>query len=170
MKKNNLMPTIVLSAICICVVAILALVNIFTAPVIKENQEKKTNEALLEVMPDGISFEKVEDISKLPDCVTGAHKSVNGGYVFTMNVSGYKTGLIVVCGVNSEGTVTGAKYIQSNETLGAENGLGDKYIGKTLSDYTSVEIISGATMTSKGYQNAIGAALESFKILTGCNE
>ena len=39
-----------------------------------------------------------------------------------------------------------------------------------ISDYSSVEVISGATMTSNGYKSAIGAALESFKILTGGNE
>ncbi len=166
MKKNNLMPTVVLSAICIIAVAILALVNIFTKDVILANQEAKANAALLEVMPDGKDFEKV-NTDRLPECVTAAHSSSTGGYVFQMEVVGYKTGLIIVCGVNPDGTVSGAKFIQSNETLGAENGLGDKYVGKTIESYTEIDSITGATLTSNGYKKAIGAALESFKILTG---
>ena len=170
MSKNKLMPTVVLSVICIIVVALLALINLVTSPQIKENQEKKLQEALLEVMPDGVSFEEVTDTAALPDSVTAAYKSANGGYVFQAKVKGYKTGLVIVCGVNADGRVTGSKYIKSSETLGAENVLGEKYVGKDMSDYSSVEVVSGATMTSNGYESAIGAALESFKILTGGNE
>ncbi len=170
MSRNKLMPTVVLSTICIIVVALLAIINIFTAPQIKENQEKKLQEALLEVMPDGVSFDKVADISALHESVTSAYRSASGGYVFEAKVKGYKTGLVIVCGVNADGKVTGAKFIKSSETLGAESVLGEKYIGTDISDYSSVEVISGATMTSNGYKSAIGAALESFKILTGGNE
>ena len=170
MSKSKLMPTVVLSVICIIVVALLAVINLFTAPQIKENQEKKLQDALLEVMPDGVSFEEVSDTAALPESVTAAYKSANGGYVFQAKVKGYKTGLVIVCGVNADGKVTGAKYIKSNETLGAESILGEKYIGADISDYSSVEVISGATMTSNGYKTAVSAALESFKILTGGNE
>lgn len=167
MLKSKLMPTIVLSAICICVVAVLAVVNIFTTPVIKANQDAKAQEALLEVMPDGVSFDEVTNFSELPAEVTAAYKSANGGYVFQMSVTGYKTGLIIMCGVDADGNITGAKYIQSNETLGAENELGAKYIGTNISDYESVDTISGATLTCKGYKQAISAALKSFEILKG---
>ena len=167
MSRNKLMPTIVLSAICICVVALLAVINLFTAPQIAINQEEKLQNALLEVMPDGGSFEEIEETDGLPSTVTDVFKSANGGYVFQMKVKGYKTGLIIVCGIDAEGRITGAKYTKSSETLGAENELGEKYVGKTLLDYTTVEVISGATRTSEGYQNAIADALESFKILIG---
>ena len=170
MLKSKLMPTIVLSVICVCVVAILAAVNIFTAPVITANQEAKTQQALLEVMPDGGSFEEITDRTALPTEVTAVYKSSNGGYVFRMSVKGYKTGLVIMCGIDENGVVTGAKYIQSSETLGAENELGTKYVGKNAADYTSVDIISGATLTCKGYQEAISIAFHSFEILTGGEE
>ena len=170
MSKNKLMPTIVLSAICICVVSLLAVINLFTAPQIKANQEEKLQNALLEVMPEGGSFEKLEGVDGLPETVTDAFRSANGGYVFGTKVAGYKTGLIIVCGVDAEGRITGAKFTQSNETLGAESLLGEKYVGKTQSDYATVEAISGATMTSKGYQKAIADSLAAFEILKGGNE
>ena len=56
MLRNKLMPTVVLSAICIIAVALLSAVNLITEPAIIENQEKRTNAALLEVMPVGGSF------------------------------------------------------------------------------------------------------------------
>ena len=170
MSKNKLMPTIVLSAICICVVALLALINMFTAPQIAANQEEKLQNALLEVMPKGGSFEEIENIESLPESVTDVFKSANGGYVIQIKTAGYKTGLVIVCGIDAEGQITGAKFTQSNETLGAESVLGEKYVGKTLTDYTSVEVVSGATMTSKGYQGAIADALAAFEILKGGNE
>ena len=170
MLKNKLMPTVVLSAICICVVAVLAVVNIFTSPVIQANQDEKAQEALLEVMPEGVSFESVADLSELPTEVTAAYKSASGGYVFQVTVTGYKSGLIIMCGIDADGNITGAKYIQSSETLGAENELGAKYVGKNMTDYESVDTISGATLTCKGYKQAIGAALKSYEILKGGEE
>ncbi len=166
MLKNKIMPTVVLSAICIVTVAILALVNVFTAPAIKSNQEAKANAALLEVMPNGDRFEEIK-VNGLPECITKAHKSLNGGYVFQTDVKGYNSGLIIICGVNSNGIITGAKVIESNETMGAENELGDKYVGKDISNY--VDVVSGSTakLTVNAYKEAIKAALDAYEILAG---
>ncbi len=166
MFKSKFMPTVVLSAICIVVALILAAVNLVTAPAIAEALEKKTTDALLEVLPNGVSFEKI-DTAGLPSEVTAAYKAESGGYVFQMTVTGYKSGLIIMCGLDENGKISGAKYLSSSETLGAENQLGDMYIGKDKSDYSSVDTISGATMTSNGYKNAVRAALEAYEILTG---
>lgn len=170
MQKNKLMPTIVLSLICIFAVGILAVVNIFTAPAIEKNQEEKTKEALLEVMPHGGSFTEIKDLSGLPKEISAAYKAENGGHVFQIKVKGYKTGLIIMCGVDINGQVTGAKYIKSSETLGAEDKLAGKFDGKTLFDYQSVDTISGATLTCNGYKQAIGAALKAHEILKGGEE
>ncbi len=166
MLKSKFMPTIVLSAICIVVALILAVVNLVTAPAIAKALENKTNEALLEVLPDGERFNKI-DIAGLPSEITSAYKAETGGYVFQMTVTGYKAELIIICGINADGKIAGTKYLSSNETLGAEDKLESMYIGKDLNDYTSVDMISGATMTSNGYRIAIGAALEAYEVLKG---
>ena len=167
MLKSKLMPTVVLSAICLYAVAILAVVNIFTAPAIKKNQEEKTRQALLEVMPDGGSFEKIDDISGLPEEIVEAYASQNGGYVFKMEVKGYKTGLVVICGVDQNGNITGTKHIESSETLGAESKIAGSFVGKNILNYSSVDTITGATLTCNGYKQAIGAALQAHEIMTG---
>ncbi len=166
MLKSKLMPTIVLSLICIVTVALLALVNVVTAPQIKANQDQKLQESLLEVMPDGGKFTKL-DLNGLPSEINDAYKSTSGGYVFQMSVVGFKSGLVVICGIDSDGRITGAKCLQSSETNGKEHVLGEKYVGKTQDDYQSVEIISNSTKTCVGYRNAVKAALDAYDILTG---
>ena len=165
MSKNKLMPTVVLSSICICVVALLALINLFTAPIIKANQEKKLQEALLEVMPDGGSFVEVENLTGLPETVTKVFCSETRGYVFQIKAKGFKTGMVIVCGIDKDGHITGSKCIKSQETNGAENILPEKYVGKTLSDYANVEIIANSTKTSDGYKAAITDAFDAFNSL-----
>ena len=167
MLKSKLMPTIVLSLICVFAVGILAFVNDFTEPVIKKNQEEKVQQSLLEVMPNGERFEELSNLSGLPKEITAVYRSKNGGHVFQMEVKGYKTGLIIMCGVDANGYVTGAKYIKSNETLGAEDKLAGKFNGKNIYDYNSVDTITGATLTCSGYKQAIGAALKAHEILKG---
>ena len=128
MVKNKIMPTFVLSAICVAVALLLSAVNIFTAPIIKAAQDEKANAALLEVLPDGGSFEAIS-VEGYPEEVTAAYKASSGGYVFQMTVTGYKPGLVIMCGIDADGKISGAKYILSNETLSAEVGLGDKFVG-----------------------------------------
>ena len=169
MSKNKLMPTVVLSSICICAVALLALINLFTSPVIVENQAKKLQESLLEVMPDGGTFEEVNNVVGLPATITDVYAAENGGYVFRANVKGFKTGMIIVCGIDANGCITGTKCINSQETNGAEKLLPEKYVGKTAVDYNTVEIIANSTKTSEGYKIAVADAFAAYQMLTGGN-
>ena len=169
MSRNKLMPTVVLSSICICVVALLAVINLFTAPVIVENQAKKLQESLLEVMPEGGEFEEVEEIDGLPANITDVYAAENGGYVFQTNVKGFKTGMIIVCGIDANGCITGTKCIKSQETNGAEKLLPERFTGKTLSEIANVEIIANSTKTSEGYKSAVADAFAAYQILTGGN-
>ncbi len=168
MVKSKLMPTIVLSIICLCAALLLSAINMVADPIIKANQEQKAQDALLEVMPEGESFDKI-DTTGLPEEITAAYKAASGGYVFQMTVTGYKSGLVIMCGIDGNGKITGAKCIQSSETLGAEGELGTQYTGKVSDNYTDVSAISGATLTCNGYRKAIKAAFDAFEILKGGN-
>ena len=48
-----------LVAICAIVSVIMALTNSITDPIIKANEQKSVNAALLEVLPEGGSFEEI---------------------------------------------------------------------------------------------------------------
>ncbi len=171
MKADKIKPTIVLSTICIIVAVVLSAINIVTAPIIEAQRNASANEALLVVMPEGKDFEEI-DISALglSEAVVKAYKETSGkGYIFQMSVAGYKPGLVIMCGIDAEGKITGSKYIESNETYGLEKVLDGAYNGKAL-DSAELIIAAGASAnsaTSKAYYAAIEAALQSNVLVSG---
>lgn len=166
--NKHMKSVISLTAICAAVSLLLAVTNYVTAPIIEKQQSAAANEALYQVMPDGEDFQAV-DLTKyeLPDSVTEAYSEKNGGYVFKITTTGYSSGFIIMCGVDASGTVTGATYIASSETLGEEATYGEKLKGATLDTVESVETVSGATKTTSAYRNAVKDSLGAAVILGG---
>lgn len=166
--KKYISSALSLTVICAVVALLLAVTNHITAPIIEEQQNAATNEALLVVMPDGKDFKSV-DINKydLPESITEAYSEANGGYVFKLQTTGYASGFVIMCGVNAEGKVTGATYIASNETLGAEKDYGNNLKDADINSIDSVDTISGATMTTGAYRKAVKDALGAAVIIGG---
>ncbi len=166
--KKSVLSTLTLVGICAVMAILLALTNFITAPIIKQNQEAAANKALLEVMPNGEKFEKVEfDAETLPKTVTEVYKEKNGGYVITLTTTGYNSGLVIMCGINADGTVSGAVCLASQETLGKEKTYGDEFVGKKSAEVDATDTISGATKTTTAYRNAIKDAINASIILGG---
>lgn len=170
--KSKLMPTVVLTCICLVVALMLAGINMVTEPIIKAAQDAATNAALLEVLPDAKDFEPIKLDGSYPKVVDLAYKA-EGGYVFRMNVTGKSSGLIVMCGIDSEGKVVGTKVISDNETPDYSKnvypfveGTDGAYKGMTLEGFDPY-LVSKATLTSAAYSEAIKAALQSFVIASG---
>ena len=166
--KKSVVSTLVLVSICAVMAILLAITNAITAPTIKANEEKAANEALLQVMPEGESFEKL-DISSytLPATVTEVYKESKGGYVVKMTTTGYSSGLVLMCGVNADGTISGAVCLSSSETLGHEKTFGANFVGKDSAGVDAVDTISGATKTTGAYKNAMKDAQNTAIILGG---
>ena len=166
--KQYLKSIIALTAICAVVAVLLSVANFITAPIIKENEAAAANESLKVVMPDGEDFKSV-DISgySLPKTITEVFSEKNGGYVFKLSTSGYSANMIIMCGVDNSGKVTGSVCIGSEETLGYESTYGEKFKGITSDTVESVDTISGATKTTLGYRNAVKDALNGFIIMSG---
>ena len=168
--KKNLLPSIVLGSICLVVAVLLSVVNSFTAPIIRERQEEAANAALLEVLPGGSDFKEIEITADYPSIVTKGWVA-NGGSVFQMEVTGYKSGLVIMCGVDADGKIAGVKHIASNETFGAEGQLNVDYTAAapTLDSLTQLPSTSasGAPLTTKAYYDAIKAALQSAILASG---
>ncbi len=169
MMAKNIKTVGVLVAICTVVALLLALTNQITAPVIKKNEQIKAAAALREVMPEGTTFEKM-DLSgyTLPDTVTEVQKETEGkGYVIKLTTKGYGTDMVIMCGVTTDGTVTGAQCLSSNETLGHEKTYGKNFAGKDAAGVEAVDTIGGATMTTSAYKAAIKDAVNTVSILKG---
>ncbi len=159
-----------LALVCICgIMAILmAVTNVITAPIIKENENAAANKALLQVMPDGKGFEKVDmGEYKLPETVTDVYREASGGYVFKLTTTGYSNNFVIMCGVNADGTVSGAVCLSSTETLGHEKTFGENFKDKDIVGVEAVETVSGATKTTSAYRNAVKDALNAAVILGG---
>ncbi len=127
-----------------------------------------------------IDITKLKD--KLPSNIDKVYKASNGNYVFNIHANGYG--------------ITGDRYSRSNEPIKIDvsvtkkgkiiscitvsqkesEGIGDacakpsfftQFDGKNATDYTDVDAISGATITTNAYMNAIKSVFDAVKILEG---
>lgn len=159
---------IALTVICAVMAVLLALTNSITKPLIDKNAAAEANAALLVVYPEGGDFTQLDLTGKeLPATVTDAYEASNGGYVVKLLTSGYGANMVLMCGIDANGTITGATCLSSGETLGEEKIYGDSLKGKTVEDIDAVETVSGATLTTAGYKNAVKDALNATIILGG---
>jgi electron transport complex protein RnfG len=170
--KTGVKSIVVLGIICLVSSALLGGVNHFTAPVIEKTTKERSEAACFEVMPSGQAFEEVTvSGGTLPKAVTSVYKEKNGaGYVIKVSTKGYDSGLVIMCGISPEGKVTGTKILSSNETpsIGgqcAKPAYSSQYEGKDKA-LNGIEAISGATLTSTGYYNAVKTAFEAFETLS----
>lgn len=166
--KSKIMPSLVLGSICLVAALLLSVVNMFTAPLIEANKAAAASGAFAEVLPGATGKQDLTIDDSYPAVVKAGYKFDNG-YVFQMEVSGWSSGLIIMCGIGNDGKITGMKHIQTNDTYGLEPELNNAYTGKDI-DTAELVIATGATpksLTSKGYFEAVTAALQSFAIANG---
>lgn len=167
--KNYIKNLIIFICICTVMTLLLATTNFFTLPIIEKNQNAAANKSLLEVMPNGKNFEKT-DITNftLPATISEVYKETEGqGYVIKLVTAGYGNDMVIMCGVGTDGVVTGAVCLSSNETLGKEKTYGENFASKDAAGVDAVDTITGATKTTAAYKNAIKDALNSVTILGG---
>lgn len=166
--KNYLKSIASLTIICAVATLLLAYTNMLTSPIVEKNDMEAENAALLVVMPEGKDFSAV-DISEysLPEAVTGVYRESGGGHVIKLSASGYSSGMIILCGVDSAGKITGATCLSSGETLGYEKTYGERLLGETLETIDSVDTVSSATKTTLGYRNAVKDALYTADVING---
>lgn len=161
-------PVLVLTLICAVVTFALAYVNSVTAPIIAKSQEEEAQKARAEVLKDGDAFTKI-DVDNLPQTVTEVYRAENGaGYVFMLTAKGYGGDMKLICGINSSGEIEECKTLSHNETSGlgsktAEDPYRSQYSGKTADTLNQVDTITGATISSNAYKNAVTDALEAYK-------
>lgn len=170
-KKDFVMPILVLTMICLVMSSILAYTNKITAPIIEETARRIAEEARLEVLPEADSFEKLS-IENLPESITEVYKAKNGaGYVFMIVTNGYggKNTMKLICGIDENGLITMTKTLSHSETSGlgsktTEPDFRNQFTGKDAG-LEGVAAISGASVSSNYYINAIKDAFAAFEIV-----
>lgn len=177
--KTKIMPSVVLGSICLVVALLLAVVNMFTAPIIEAAEQAKVQAALEVVLPDCGKVEAVRsnyEAGTFDERVNEIYAAENGGYVFQMTVKGYATGMVVLVGIGADGKITGTKCTTDGETpskkapvFAVVDGDNSAYIGVGTSNYKPQYPVSGSTMTAQGYADAVKLALDSYSIIKGGN-
>lgn len=168
--KEIIKPIVVLTCICLVVTALLAYINTVTAPIIEKSEKEAAQKAMTEVLKDADSFEKM-DADNLPERVTEVYKANNGaGYVFMLVTKGYGGDMKLICGINSDGTISACDTLSHSETSGlgsktAEEPYKNQYKGKSSDTLSEVDAITGATISSVAYKSAIEDAFVAFDIV-----
>ena len=174
MKKSFneiIKPVLVLVSICLVVTALLAYINSVTSPIIAKAEEEKTRQAMAEVLSEADSFEKLE-IGNLPERVTQAYSATNGaGYVFMLTTKGEGGDMKLICGMDADGVIEQCKTLSHAETSGlgsktAEDPYRNQYCKKSAETLGEVDAITGATISSNAYKNAIEDAFKAYDIVT----
>ena len=133
-----------------------------------------------------ISTEITEiDISgyDMPSQVEKAYKTSTGNYVFELKASGFGINgdeyynpsgeyIRIKVSVTSDGTIINCETTSQKETDGIGSVCADadfysQFNGKTSEDYSLIDAISGATITTNGYKTAISKVFAAVKLLEG---
>lgn len=170
--KKLITPIVVLAVICLVVTGALAATFQVTDPIIQDANARAAEEARQAVLPEGSGFLLVE-LAGLPERVTEVYATENGaGYVMSLTTKGYGGKMKLMVGIRADGTIAGVQALDvSNETqgVGTKVTLPDfsgQFPGKD-SSLSGVETISGATISSTGYINAVKDAFTAFEMITG---
>ncbi|MBQ4600985.1 MAG: FMN-binding protein [Oscillospiraceae bacterium] len=150
--------------------ALLAAVNLVTAPIIAGLQAEKTQQAIQAVLPGG--GEEIAFTDK-----TGTVSTVYGsdtGYAVEVAPIGFDGAITMMVGIDKDGNVLGISIISHTETAGlgavaaAKTSAGENFRGQFVGlngsvavskDGGTVEAITGATITSRAVCEGINAAL-----------
>ena len=158
----------------------------FDGTVITENVENASaiSDAvalLASVTLEDIDFSAYEELTKT---VISAKKTSSGNYVVETKGAGYgiKGGdeyhpasgeyIIVRVSMTADGRIIDCLTVYESETDGLGDACADEdfygqFVGKTEDNYTEIDAISGATMTTNGYKQAIERAFKAVEILKG---
>ena len=173
-RKDIIKSIVVLTAICLVVSGLLAVVNGFTAPVSAANAAQREEDARSELIADADEFEPVE--AELPENVLSAYAAYRSGevigYVFTSQSAGFGGNIQVMSAIGADGKIISVKTLDvstETPTLGGKTANADytgQYAGQDVS-LSGADAISGATITSNAYRNCVLSAFEAYSMITG---
>ncbi len=126
----------------------------------------------------------LSSITDMPTQVKRAYKTEDGNYTLILNAAGYginggdqyhqTSGKYIVIKVTAtkNGEILSCVTLSQGESQGYGDACADEkfysqFNGKTESNYSEIDAISGATMTTNAYKTAISKVFEAIKLLKG---
>lgn len=184
-SKEVLVPSVSLFVISLVVTLLLAVTNSVTAPLIEQLSIDTEIATRKTVLADASYFDDENktvtlDGTEYTYCVgLDAEKNVVG-YIFTTETKGYGGPVKVMTGVSADGKVTGVEALSLTETAGlgmnAKNeSFRKQYIGKSgeigvaknSPGEDEIQALTGATITSSAFTDAVNIALELYSLVSG---
>ncbi len=186
-QRNELIRlSVTLFLIASIVAILLAVANYFTSPIIAKKAEERINQSLATLFIDADHFEliktTVEEVTLLNDVVpiqaVYAAKSFENetlGYCIQVTPQGYSDVIDMVVACNQDDIVTGVEILSINDTPGVgqkvqndldfqKSVLGINNVVNPVQSAPSskreIQVIAGATVSSKAYINGVNAAIE----------
>lgn len=146
--------------------AALSFVNSITAPIIEEQAIAKEKENLVKIYADAEFVQIDTDLSEY-EGLAGVYEAKGHGYVYKCSVQGYgSTPIVFLVALDNDGTYKGYEVIDcSSETSGFGSKVSEEPFissvkGKNIGD--SIDIISGATISSSAVVEGISSATEHY--------
>ena len=178
MKSTSIVKdTLILVAITLVLVSILSVVKVGTQSAIDRTNAEAKLKSYNEVCAGYATSENITqdvvgasagyDASLSSDDAVKRCKNENGeiiGYIVECTSKGYGGPLNLIVGFDKTGNITGVRYANiPSETPGlgmktTELSFLEKWIGHNSSDVSEVDTISGATMTSQAFKEAMSLA------------
>ncbi len=165
----------ILAVVCLSASGLLAAVNQLTQPLIEQSRIKEQQSRLKEVLPQGENFEPVMKGGKI--LYYQAYDQQKGliGVAFIASAKGYASTIDTMVGMLNDGTISAISVLSHNETPGlgsrieevkegvAKPWFGQQFSRKKTSEFSQIQAISGATISSMAVINSVKVKAEEIK-------
>lgn len=164
--KEKVLPTLILTLICVSAAVLLVLAHETTKESIAEQKEKKFSSSVeslfgktdITLLDTNFGEDSIEAIAVTPDGKT-AVQVIADGYS--------KGGINILVGIDETGKISKIEFISLGETPGLgskvqDNGeFREQFYGASASP-VELDAVSGATFSSKGMKKAVETALDVY--------
>lgn len=170
----------ILALICIAAAGLLSGMNLLTRDRILAQAQTEELAGLKDVMPQADSFKPINEKGEIVYYTAkDAHKKTIG-FVFKTTAQGYAGKIQTLAGLTPDGTITGIKVLDQNETPGLGGRIcevkeskkspwfQEQFTDKKVEDLNSVQAITGATISSRAVIDSVKKRAE--EILKIANE
>jgi len=151
---------IILSLICVLSAGLLAGMNSLSKARILSQAQAEEEMSLKEVLPQGVKFEAIKSGN---DIVYYKAYDLDGKFVgvaFKAEAKGYSSIIETMTGMSKDGQIIAMKILNQNETAGlgtrvVEPEFTRQFANRNIQDFSSVQAITGATISSRAVIDSV---------------
>lgn len=162
--KEHIKTAVLLAFICLVAAGSLGYFYQLTDPIIVQQQINAKLTIKKELLNQATEFKDIKVGDKEVSLGIDNGKVIGG--VVTLSVKGYGGAIDMVVGADSDGRITEVRIISQNETPGlgeraTKESYLSQYIGKDQKELDNINLITGATISSKAIRNGVKEGLNA---------